>query len=61
MTLAVSILASLLLVGIYLAAGGLDYKPAKAADPASAPDETLSDLKKQMEAMQAQLAALSKK
>ena len=33
MTLAVSILASLLLVGIYLAAGGLDYKPAKAADP----------------------------
>ena len=32
-TLAVSILASLLLVGIYLAAGGLDYKPAKAADP----------------------------
>ena len=35
--------------------------PAKAADPASAPDETLSDLKKQMEAMQAQLEALSKK
>lgn len=32
-TLTVSILASLLLVGIYLAAGGLDYKPAKAADP----------------------------
>ncbi len=32
-TLAASILASLLLVGIYLAAGGLDYKPAKAADP----------------------------
>lgn len=34
--LAGSIVAALLLVGVYLAAGGLDFKPAKAADPCDA-------------------------
>lgn len=31
-----SIIASLILIGAYIAAGGLDYKPAKAADPCAA-------------------------
>ena len=34
--LGISIAASLALIGIYIAAGGLDYKPADAADPCAA-------------------------
>jgi len=38
--LVASIAAALILVGVYIAAGGLDYKPAKAADPCDAREWT---------------------
>lgn len=38
--LVASIVAALALVGIYIAAGGLDYKPAEAADPCEAREWT---------------------